>query len=109
MRNLAAALCLLCFSAQAASAGWIASTGAAGATRDMIVRVDWQYPWQLPLRFRNHCAYEYFTARPFLFRSLRRRLSILLLLASLVRLLSSRARLLRLERLIALSSIGYAT
>jgi hypothetical protein len=26
---------------------------------------DWQYPWQLPPRFRNHCAYEYFTARPF--------------------------------------------
>jgi hypothetical protein len=26
---------------------------------------DWQYPWQLPPRFRNHCAYEYFTARPY--------------------------------------------
>jgi hypothetical protein len=26
---------------------------------------DWQYPWQLPPRFRNHCTYEYFTARPF--------------------------------------------
>jgi len=61
MRNLAAALCLLVFSAQAASAGW--SVG--GIDRGMIVRVDWQYPWQLPPRFRNHCRYEYFTARPF--------------------------------------------
>jgi hypothetical protein len=65
MRSLAAALCLLCFSAQAASADWIGSTGAAGAARDMIVRADWQYPWQLPPRFRNHCGFEYFTARPF--------------------------------------------
>jgi hypothetical protein len=40
-----------------------------------------------------------------LLRSLRQRLSVLLLLGSLVRLLSSRPRLLRLERLVALSSV----
>jgi hypothetical protein len=63
MRCLAAAICLLWFSAQAASASWMASAGA--VVHDMIARVDWQYPWQLPPRFRNHCRYEYFTARPF--------------------------------------------
>jgi hypothetical protein len=63
MRNLAAAFCLLVFSAQAANAHWIAA--ADSIDRGMIVRVDWQYPWQLPPHFRNHCAYEYFTARPF--------------------------------------------
>jgi hypothetical protein len=30
-----------------------------------IVRIDWQYPPQLPPRFRNHCTYEYFTGRPY--------------------------------------------
>jgi hypothetical protein len=60
MRTLAAVLCLAWFSAQA-SAGWMAAPR--GADRDLIVRVDWQYPWQLPPRFRNHCRYDLFTAR----------------------------------------------
>jgi hypothetical protein len=30
-----------------------------------IVRVDWQAPEQLPPRFRNHCALENFTSRPY--------------------------------------------
>jgi hypothetical protein len=30
-----------------------------------IVRVDWQTPLQLPRRFRNHCAVENFTGRPY--------------------------------------------
>jgi hypothetical protein len=63
MKQLTAALCLLLFSALDASAGWIGSAGL--SERNTIVRVDWQYPWQLPPRFRNHCAYERFTARPF--------------------------------------------
>jgi len=62
MRTLAAVLCLAWFSAQA-SAGWMAAPR--GADRDLIVRVDWQYPWQLPPRFRNHCRYDLFTARPY--------------------------------------------
>ncbi len=45
-----------------ASAGW--NVGSVTAVHD-FVRVDWQYPWQLPPRFRNHCAYEYFTARSY--------------------------------------------
>jgi len=67
MRNLAAALCLFVFSAQAASASLMAGriVGVRDADRERIVRIDWQYPWQLPPRFRNHCAYEVFTARPY--------------------------------------------
>ena len=67
MRKLAAALCVLLFSMQAASAGWMAGqlVDLRGVDREMVARIDWQYPWQLPLRFRNHCAYEYFTARPY--------------------------------------------
>jgi hypothetical protein len=67
MRNIAAALSLLLFSAHAASAGWMARriVDVRGVDRELIVRIDWQYPWQLPPRFRNHCGFGYFTARPF--------------------------------------------
>jgi hypothetical protein len=61
MWRLAVAFSLAWLVAQAASAGW---TVAPDAADDPIVRVDWQYPRQLPSRFRNHCAHEYFTARP---------------------------------------------
>jgi hypothetical protein len=36
----------------------------AGAS-SLFVRVDWQTPEQLPPRFRNHCALENFTSRPY--------------------------------------------
>jgi hypothetical protein len=67
MRRLAAQLGLLLCLAQAASAGYMAGriVDIRGVDRGKIVRVDWQYPWQLPARFRNHCAYERFTARPY--------------------------------------------
>jgi hypothetical protein len=67
MRRLAAALGLLLFLAQAASAGWMVGRiiDIRAFDRGPIVRVDWQYPWQLPPRFRNHCRYEYFAARPY--------------------------------------------
>ena len=35
------------------------------AAKDFFVPVDWQYPQQLPPRFRNHCRYEHFTSRPY--------------------------------------------
>ena len=94
MRNLAAALCLFVFSAQAASASLMAGRIVGVRGVDRIVRIDWQYPWQLPRRFRNHCAYEVFNGASLLFQLLRQRLSILVLLGSLVRLLSCRSRLL---------------
>ena len=67
MRSVAAALCLLLLWVQAAGAGWMAAriVDFHGIGLGMSVRIDWHYPWQLPPRFRNHCAYEYFTARPF--------------------------------------------
>ena len=33
--------------------------------RDLVVRVDWQEPMQLPPRYRNHCRAENFTGRPY--------------------------------------------
>ena len=63
MGRIAIALSLLLLSAQVAGAGWMATT--CGGAYDLSIRVDWQYPWQLPSRFRNHCAYERFAARPF--------------------------------------------
>jgi len=32
---------------------------------DLVIRVDWQTPEQLPPRFRNHCTLENFTGRPY--------------------------------------------
>jgi hypothetical protein len=32
---------------------------------DGLTRVDWQYPPQLPPRFRNHCTFQYFDGRPY--------------------------------------------
>lgn len=29
------------------------------------IRVDWQEPQSLPRRFRNHCAFERFSGRPY--------------------------------------------
>jgi hypothetical protein len=30
-----------------------------------LLRVDWQEPQSLPRRFRNHCAHEQFSHRPY--------------------------------------------
>lgn len=30
-----------------------------------LLRVDWQFPEQLPRQFRNHCTAENFTGRPY--------------------------------------------
>lgn len=34
-------------------------------TRAPIVQVDWQDPQSLPRRFRNHCATDAFSSRPY--------------------------------------------
>jgi hypothetical protein len=59
----ALALAVLTFAASS-------STCRAGAmdfrpVSDLVVRVDWQTPDQLPPRFRNHCTFENFTNRPY--------------------------------------------
>ena len=50
-----------------ASAGgcWGQELNASPAARAPVVRVDWQYPQDLPPRYRNHCTVENFTARPY--------------------------------------------
>jgi hypothetical protein len=30
-----------------------------------VIQVDWQVPQSLPPRFRNHCAYDHFSGRPY--------------------------------------------
>jgi hypothetical protein len=30
-----------------------------------LIEVDWQYPQSLPPRFRNHCAVDTFSGRPY--------------------------------------------
>ena len=51
---------LLCLAGIAAGAGQDAPPAAA-----VYLGPDWQGPLQLPPRFRNHCTYEAFTARPY--------------------------------------------
>jgi hypothetical protein len=58
-RVLLIVLCLLLLAPCSARAIEIVRLG------DGFTRVDWQYPPQLPPRFRNHCTFEYFTARPY--------------------------------------------
>ena len=57
----------VCVFGAGASASLMAGriVGVRGVDRERIVRIDWQYPWQLPPQFRNHCAFEVFTARPY--------------------------------------------
>jgi hypothetical protein len=58
-RVLPLVLCLFLLAPSTARAVEIIRLG------DGFTRVDWQYPWQLPPRFRNHCTYRYFDARPY--------------------------------------------
>ncbi len=50
----------------------VVSASAAGANdtadapaSNLVIRVDWQTPEQLPPVFRNHCTFENFTNRPY--------------------------------------------
>jgi hypothetical protein len=59
MKAVALAI-LICVGSAAAC-----SAGGSSEPDGYLVRVDWQEPLQLPPRFRNHCTYENFTARPY--------------------------------------------
>ena len=61
MKALAAAVMACAVSASACGAGEMNFTPGTGS----VIRVDWQTPEQLPPRFRNHCALENFTSRPY--------------------------------------------
>jgi hypothetical protein len=56
-KSLASAFLALFVVAPAAQAMTVADA--------VVMRVDWQVPSQLPKRFRNHCAAENFTGRPY--------------------------------------------
>jgi hypothetical protein len=98
MKGLALALAFAVLGCCAATSVGVAAVPIASPLQAPVIQVDWQYPLSLPPRFRNHCAIDTFSG-------LRIRLSILLLLACVFRLLPYRIRLLRLERTIALSSV----
>ena len=63
IRRAAVAFCYLAVWLATADANAIVP--AAVTIHDVFLPVDWQYPQQLPPRFRNHCRYEYFTTRPY--------------------------------------------
>lgn len=54
-----------CFAAPPVSGFLTGAPLASAPLNGVVVRVDWQDPRQLPLRFRNHCRVENFTSRPY--------------------------------------------
>jgi hypothetical protein len=60
MKTLALVL-VTCIGWHSASLAGVPESVASG----LVIRVDWQVPESLPPRFRNHCAYENFTGRPY--------------------------------------------
>ena len=62
MKMFAVALTLLL------CAGWVTVCPAAQTIKPAdvpIIQVDWQTPQSLPRRFRNHCARDAFSGRPY--------------------------------------------
>jgi hypothetical protein len=55
-----------------ASLGLVAATSVDAAappvavpSHTTVIQADWQYPSALPRRFRNHCAVDRFSSRPY--------------------------------------------
>jgi hypothetical protein len=65
VKALAVAVTLAAFGGLATASDGIAAPVMAPLARPAVVPVDWQYPPQLPRRFRNHCAIHTFTGRPY--------------------------------------------
>jgi hypothetical protein len=63
MRGCVRALALALF-AGLGCAPMFAADGVPPAS-GLTVRVDWQEPGYLPRRFRNHCAFDNFSGRPY--------------------------------------------
>jgi hypothetical protein len=63
--RLAAALYVLFLATPAAHAAAISPSTSIASLLSFAIPADWQDPWQLPRRFRNHCRYDYFTPRPY--------------------------------------------
>ena len=45
--------------------GFLLRSAAVYPQRTAVIRVDWQWPQWLPRRFRNHCAVDTFSGRPY--------------------------------------------
>lgn len=65
MKALALTLAVAVLGCLAAASISFAAPPMAPLPRTPIIQVDWQYPWQLPRRFRNHCAVHIFSGRPY--------------------------------------------
>jgi hypothetical protein len=65
LKTLALALAACMASASLCAAHEVNVSPAHLPDHGLLVQVDWQEPAQLPPRFRNHCAVENFTGRPY--------------------------------------------
>ena len=61
--GVAVAFALLCCLATASVA--VAAPPIASPPRAPVIEVDWQGPLSLPRRFRNHCAIDVISGRPY--------------------------------------------
>jgi hypothetical protein len=65
LKALALALAFVLFGFLATASVGVAAPPIASPPRAAVIQVDWQGPLSLPLRFRNHCAFDAFSGRPY--------------------------------------------
>jgi hypothetical protein len=65
MKGLALALAFAVLGCCAATSVGVAAVPIASPLQAPVIQVDWQYPLSLPPRFRNHCAIDTFSGRPY--------------------------------------------
>jgi hypothetical protein len=64
-KAFALVLAFALFGLSAATPVGAAAPPVAVPLRAATIQVDWQYPTALPRRFRNHCAVDRFSGRPY--------------------------------------------
>jgi hypothetical protein len=65
MKVLRRALALALLGGLMATSVGFAAPPIAQPPRAAIMEIDWQFPEQLPRRFRNHCSIQAFSGRPY--------------------------------------------
>ena len=65
MKVVGLALALTLFACVTATSSGIAAAPLVPPQRTAVIQVDWQWPQWLPRRFRNHCAIDTFSGRPY--------------------------------------------
>jgi hypothetical protein len=65
MKGLGLALAFALLSFLATPSAGFAAPPIASPPRVLAIQVDWQGPLSLPPRFRNHCAIDAFSGRPY--------------------------------------------